>query len=82
MGKTPLQAKAVAQRTIEISCFPSQKWCSDGDTGHSVALLHKAIVCTTFKVVKSIFDHMGHANLPPTCQISPYHAMVQLAITV
>ena len=81
MGEAPLQAKAVAQRTIEISCFPSHKWCSNGDTGHSVALLLKAIVCIQFRVVKSKFKHMEHANLPPTCQISPNNAMVHCVIT-
>ena len=41
-GEMPLWAGAVVKRTIEIHCFLGQKWYSDEDLCHSVALQFKA----------------------------------------
>ena len=51
MGEMPLWAGAVVKRTIKIHCFLGQKWYSDEDLCHSVALQFKAFSKFYFKVV-------------------------------
>ena len=51
MGEMPLWAGAVVKRTIEIHCFLGQKWYSDEDLCHSVALQFKVFSKFYFKVV-------------------------------
>ena len=42
MGEMPLWLGSVAKNTIEMHCFLGQKWYSDEDLCHSVALHFKA----------------------------------------
>ena len=51
MGEMPLWVGAVVIRTIEIHCFLGQKWYSDEDLCHSVALQSKVFSKFYFKVV-------------------------------
>ena len=51
MGEMPFWSGLVAKRTAEIYCFLCQKWYSDEDLCHSVALYLKASFQFYFKVV-------------------------------
>ena len=51
MGEMPLRSGAVVKRTIEIHCFLGQRWHSNEDLCHSVALQLKVFSKFYFKVV-------------------------------